>query len=190
MNLPMASSSDGLMLLRGVSDRPDMRGTSMHIFKEIRMKVRFAGLLGLVGCLALVLSSVQAQDVKSGPEKKIAGAFDVKAITGEVAGKTLCYVCKYNGEQRPGVVLIFSQKADENIAKMIKAVDAVQKNNAKLGTVLVGVGGVAAADLEKLQSTHKLTTPLTVAVDAEGPKASNLNKDAAVTVLVYGQGGN
>ena len=72
---------------------------------------------------------------------------------------------------------------------MVKAVDEVQKNNAKLGTVLVGVSGVAAADLEKLQTTHKLTTPLTVAEDKDGPSKYNLNKEAAVTVLVYKQGG-
>jgi hypothetical protein len=86
-------------------------------------------------------------------------------------------------------VLVFSQKADENVANVIKAVDQVQKNNAKLGTVLVGVSGVEAADLEKLQDTHKLTTPLTIAVDKNGPKAYKLNEEAAVTVLVYKKGG-
>jgi len=86
-------------------------------------------------------------------------------------------------------VLVFSQKADDNVASVIKAVDQVQKNNAKLGTVLVGVSGVEAADLEKLQDTNKLTTPLTIAVDKDGPKAWKLNKEAAVTVLVYKRGG-
>jgi hypothetical protein len=86
-------------------------------------------------------------------------------------------------------VLIFSQKADENLASLVKAVDAVQKNNEKLGTVFVGVSGVEAADLEKLQDTHKLTTPLTIAVDKDGPKGYKLNKDAAVTVMVYKAGG-
>ena len=86
-------------------------------------------------------------------------------------------------------MVIFSQKADENVANVVKAVDQVQKNNEKLGTVLVGVSGVEAADLEKLQETHKLTTPLTIAVNKDGPKAYKLNKDAAVTVLVYKKGG-
>jgi len=86
-------------------------------------------------------------------------------------------------------VLIFSQKADDNLASLVKAIDAVQKNNDKLGTVVVGVSGVEAADLEKLQDVHKLTTPLTIAVDKDGPKAYKLNKEAAVTVLVYRQGG-
>ncbi|MCS6864192.1 MAG: hypothetical protein RMJ56_10285 [Gemmataceae bacterium] len=87
------------------------------------------------------------------------------------------------------MVLIFTQKADENLASLVKAVDEVQKNNAKLGTVVVGVSGVAPADFEKLQDTHKLTTPLTIAEDADGPPKYSLNKEAAVTVVIYKKGG-
>jgi hypothetical protein len=139
--------------------------------------------------LGLSFNGANADELKSGPGEKIGGPFQVKAITGEKAGTTLCYVCKYNGESRPAVVLIFTQKADENLVKVVKAVDEVQKTNDKLGTVVVGVGGVEAADFEKLQTTHKLTTPLTVAEDKDGPKAYKLNKDAAMTVLVYEKGG-
>ena len=139
--------------------------------------------------LSVCLGTVRAEEVKSGPVGKIGGAFQVKAITGDKQGTQLCYVCKFGAEERPAVVLIFTQKADENIAKIVKSVDAVQKSNEKLGTVVVGVGGVEASDLEKLQSTHKLTTPLTVAVDKDGPAAYKLNKEAVVTVLVYKKGG-
>jgi hypothetical protein len=149
------------------------------------MRVLFT--LGLA--LALAVSGARADELKSGPDKKIGGAFQVKAITGEKAGQTLCYVCKYGGEERPAVVLIFTQKADDNLVTVVKAVDGVQKNNEKLGTVVVGVSGVAAADFEKIQTTHKLTTPLTVAEDKDGPEKYTLNKDAAVTVLVYKKGG-
>ena len=145
--------------------------------------------LAIAVVLGLAAGSVGADDIKSGPGKKIGGAFNVKAITGEKAGETLCYVCKFNGEARPAVVLIFTQKADENLVKVVKSVDEVQKGNTKLGTVVVGVGGVQGSDFEKLQSTHKLTTPLTVAEDKDGPAKYNLNKDAAVTVLVYKKGG-
>lgn len=147
--------------------------------------IRF--LLGLA--LVVGVTSARAEDLKSGPDGKIGGAFDVKAITGDKAGKTLCYVCQYGAEARPAVVLIFTQKADENLATLVKSVDEVQKNNAKLGTVVVGVSGVAASDFEKLQTTHKLTTPLTVAEEKDGPAKYKLNKDAAVTVLVYKKGG-
>ena len=147
-------------------------------------------MLSLAAVVGLALTGARADDVKSGPDnKKIGGAFNVKAFTGEKAGETLCYVCKYSAEQRPAVVLIFTQKADENVAKLVQSVDAVQKTNAKLGTCLVGVGGVTGSDLEKLQTTHKLTTPLTVAEDKDGPSKYDLSKDAAVTVLVYKAGG-
>jgi hypothetical protein len=146
-------------------------------------------LLALAVVAGLSLGVVRADDLKSGPSGRIGGAFQVKAITGEKAGDSLCYVCKYNAESRPAVVLVFTQKADDELAKVVKAVDEVQKANAKLGTVVVGVSGVQAADFEKLQNTHKLTTPLTVAEDKDGPAKYNLNKDAAVTVLVYKQGG-
>jgi hypothetical protein len=86
------------------------------------------------------------------------------------------------------VVLIFTQKADDNLASLVKAVDEVQKSNEKLGTVVVGVSGVSGSDLEKLQDTHKLTTPLAVAVDTDGPPRYKLNKDAVVTIIVYKNG--
>lgn len=142
-----------------------------------------------VAALALTVTAVQADDLKSGPGSKIGGPFQVKAITGEKKGDTLCYVCKYGAESRPAVVLIFTQKADDNLVSLVKAVDEVQKTNAKLGTVVVGVNGVQAADFEKIQSTNKLTTPLTIAEDTAGPSKYKLNKDAAVTVLVYKKGG-
>ena len=151
--------------------------------------MRLFSTLALGAVLSLGLSFVSADELKSGPDKKIAGPFDVKAITGEKAGKTLCYVCKFGGEARPAVVLIFTQKADDNLVAVVKAVDEVQKTNDKLGTVVVGVSGVEAADFEKIQTTHKLTTPLTVAEEKDGPSKYNLNKDAAVTVLVYKKGG-
>jgi hypothetical protein len=145
--------------------------------------------LALALALGVVVTGASADDLKSGPGDKISGPFNVKAITGAKSGDTFCYVCKFGAEARPGVVLIFTQKADDNLAKLVKAVDEVQKANAKLGTVVVGVGGVAESDLEKLQNTHKLTTALTVASDKDGPPAYKLNKDAAVTVLVYKEGG-
>src|SRR5436309_13195744 len=118
--------------------------------------MRLLSLAAVALTLGLAFNGAQAEDVKSGPDKKIGGAFQVKAITGEKAGDTLCYVCKYNGESRPAVVLIFTQKADDNAVKIVKAVDEVQKGNKDLGTVVVGVGGVEAADCEKLQTTHTL----------------------------------
>ena len=87
------------------------------------------------------------------------------------------------------MVVIFTQKADDNLAGLVKAIDEVQTKNADLGTVVVGVSGVKPADFEKLQTTHKLTTPLTIAEDKDGPGRYKLNKEAVVTVIVYREGG-
>lgn len=47
----------------------------------------------LTGLAALALAvSARADDLKSGPEKRSGGSFQVKAITGANKGKTLCYV--------------------------------------------------------------------------------------------------
>jgi hypothetical protein len=45
-----------------------------------------------LAAIVLSLSAVRADDLKSGPEKRIGGSFDVKAVTGANKGKTLCYV--------------------------------------------------------------------------------------------------
>jgi hypothetical protein len=42
--------------------------------------------------LGLVVAGVHADDLKSGPEKKIGGSFTVKAFSGDNKGKELCYV--------------------------------------------------------------------------------------------------
>jgi hypothetical protein len=47
---------------------------------------------GLALLAVLTLPTLRGDELKSGPEKKIGGSFTVKAITGENAGKSLCYV--------------------------------------------------------------------------------------------------
>jgi hypothetical protein len=45
-----------------------------------------------VAAIVLSLSAARADELKSGPEKKIGGSFQVKAITGGNKGESLCYV--------------------------------------------------------------------------------------------------
>ena len=54
------------------------------------MKMRLVGsLVAAVTCTVMLHTAIMADDVKSG---KRGGAFNVKAITGDQKGKTLCYV--------------------------------------------------------------------------------------------------
>lgn len=55
------------------------------------MTARLRVPLILLAGLAFAATGVQA-DVESGLKDKTAGAFNVKAITGDNKGKTLCYV--------------------------------------------------------------------------------------------------
>jgi hypothetical protein len=54
------------------------------------MNVRLGAIL-LVASLAAAGTGF-AEDVKSGPQDRIGGPFDIKAITGASAGKEFCYV--------------------------------------------------------------------------------------------------
>ena len=58
--------------------------------EEFEMSVTRGLALALV--VGLSGSMAYAEELKSGLDKKTAGAFDVKAFTGENKGKTLCYV--------------------------------------------------------------------------------------------------
>jgi hypothetical protein len=48
--------------------------------------------LGVAAIIVSLSASIRADELKSGPEKKIGGPFQVKAITGDNKGKTLCYI--------------------------------------------------------------------------------------------------
>jgi hypothetical protein len=45
-----------------------------------------------LAAIVLSLSAVRADELQSGPDKKIGGPFDIKAVTGDGKGKTFCYV--------------------------------------------------------------------------------------------------
>ncbi len=66
------------------------------VFKEpLEERIMRVCGMGFVLVAGLALSAVRAEDaIKSGPDtgKKIGGAFDVKAFTGDQKGKKLCYV--------------------------------------------------------------------------------------------------
>jgi hypothetical protein len=58
--------------------------------KESLMRVLWG--VGLALAAALPQSAAGADELKSGPEKKIGGPFHVKAVTGDNAGKSLGYI--------------------------------------------------------------------------------------------------
>src|SRR4051812_32909224 len=80
----------GLTRLRNRLDNVEGSVLKVSGVEESIMKVRFASCAVLLGCLALL--PTWAEEKKEPAKKRIGGAFQVKAITGENKGKTLCYV--------------------------------------------------------------------------------------------------
>lgn len=144
----------------------------------------------LFGLAAAVAAPAVASDIKSGLQVGDGpGAFNVTDITGPNAGEKLCYRCQYGA--RP-VVSIFVRKMDENVAKLVKEVDAVVAKNsddkkmAAFVTVLTDDPDAQEASLKKVAEEKKIQyTPLTVFENAVGPKSYKLNEKANVTVMMW-----
>lgn len=148
-------------------------------------------------CAGGLLSSAQgfAADVamrerlKSGPEVGAAvHAFFVRAVTGPLRNRSVCYVCR-NGD-RP-VVMVFFQGVDPNAVKFMKMIDrmtdAGRVNGARsFGVLVTDNSGVVVPTLQTLAFDGKIEMPLTAATTAiAGPSSHSLNPDAATTVVLY-----
>ncbi|MCP4787417.1 MAG: hypothetical protein GY903_19305 [Fuerstiella sp.] len=137
----------------------------------------------------LVSRTTFAADIRSGLQVgAFPGAFNVADVTGPSAGEKLCYRCRYGA--RP-VVSIFTRKLDNNVAKLIKEVDAVVGKNrdsrmAAFVVLLTDDPDAHQATLKKAADTHGIKhTPLTVFENSDGPGKYRINKDADVTVLMW-----
>lgn len=143
------------------------------------------------GLAAAVVAPAIASDIKSGLQVGDGrpGAFNVTDITGPNAGEKLCYRCQYG--DRP-VVSIFVHKMDENVAKLVKEIDAVVAKNsedkkmAAFVTVLTDDPDAQESTLKKVAEEQKIQhTPLTVFENAVGPKSYKLSEKANITVMMW-----
>lgn len=114
--------------------------------------------------------------------------FYVRAVTGPLKGKSVCYVCR-NGD-RP-VVMVLARQIDPELRKLLKELDDVVDSHRAVGLRCFGVfvgpdGRHLSPEIQTLSFDDKLDLPLTVAVAAaEGPTGQKLNPGAAVTVVLY-----
>lgn len=114
--------------------------------------------------------------------------FYVRAITGPLKGKSVCYVCR-NGD-RP-VVMVLARQIDPDLRKLLKQLDGTVDARRAVGLRCFGVfvgseGRPLAPDIQTLAFDEKLDLPLTLAVtSSEGPAGQKLHPDAAVTVVLY-----
>lgn len=148
---------------------------------------RFALVCGALA--ALSFSVAFAEELKSGlAVGDSPGAFNVNDVTGPSKGTSLCYRCQYGN--RP-VVAVFARDVNDDLAKVIKDVDAlVEKNKAKdMKAFVVVLSEDAEAVAPKLEALAKKegikNVPLTTFDGASGPEDYNISKDAFVTVLMW-----
>ena len=160
--------------------------------------MRIRSTLALSVVVALSASLALAAEFKSGPQagEKL-GAFQVVKAAGNPNdgvedGKQLCYRCKLGN--RP-VVMVFSRNPDQNLAKLVKELDAVvAKNSEKQMASFVNLLG---SDAEALKTSAKAfmdkanVQNVAIVVPADqpnGPTDYKIDPQADVTVLIYKDG--
>ena len=115
-------------------------------------------------------------------------SFYVRAITGPLAGKSVCYVCR-NG-LRPSVLVITRDLEPETV-RLIKQLDgAVNQHRADgLRCFVVLISDSISRDSPKLQTiafNEKLDLPLTIAAEAAVDQTALLMPpDATLQVTLY-----
>lgn len=112
----------------------------------------------------------------------------MRAITGPLRTKSVCYVCR-NGD-RP-VVMLLVRKVTPELTGLLKKIDeAVDANRAaglrSFGVFLSQDSRTLAPQLQTLAFDAEINLPLTIAAaPADGPGGEATHPDAAVTVLLY-----
>jgi len=127
--------------------------------------------------------------LKSGPSiGSEVSSFYVRAVTGPLAGKSVCYVCR-NGD-RP-VVMVFLRELGADTTRLLKRLDkTVNEHRADgLRCFVVLLSESAQKDAARLQTLafdEKLDLPLTLAGESmAGANLTNVAPSAAVTVVLY-----
>ena len=115
-------------------------------------------------------------------------SFYVRAVTGPLRNKSVCYVCR-NGN-RPCVMVIF-RDLEPGLTELLKQIDKVVDRNRAVGLRSFGVliskqPAKAISRLQTLAFDRKITLPLTVTTDAVStPSCQKIHPQAAVTVVLY-----
>ncbi len=142
----------------------------------------------LLAALLVVTGSFAEETVKSGPQvgQEVPGPFHPLNVTGEQAGKKNCLYCANGGNP---VAVVFAREVSPDLGALLKKLDQATAKNASafMGSYAVfcsdkdGLEG-QLKELAKKQSLKKLVLSID---NPAGPKAYNISKDAAVTVLLY-----
>lgn len=142
----------------------------------------------VIACGVLIGGEPVAQLVSGRAVGDRVPQFFVRAVTGPLMNRSVCYVCR-NGD-RP-VVMVFLRDVVEGVPALLKELDRYVDEHRAVGLRGFGVlltenPKTAISKLQTLAFDHQLSLPLTLAsTQLDAPSSQNLNPDAAVTVVLY-----
>lgn len=142
----------------------------------------------VIACGVLIGGEPVAQLVSGRAVGERVPQFFVRAVTGPLMNKSVCYVCR-NGD-RP-VVMVLMRDVVEGMPALLKELDrCVDQHRAVglrgFGVLLTENQRSAISRLQTLAFDNQLSLPLTVAsTQLDAPSSQNLHPDAAVTVVLY-----
>lgn len=134
---------------------------------------------------AAVVKSLGTTTAQVGDE---VASFYVRAVTGPLAGKSVCYVCRHG--DRP-VVMVLVRNLGTDVAALLKELDGcVNRHRADglrcFAVLVTGTPQREAPRLQTLSFDEKLELPLTLAGEAlADATALNIESDAAITAILY-----
>ncbi|MBX3451085.1 MAG: hypothetical protein KF777_16085 [Planctomycetaceae bacterium] len=143
-------------------------------------------LAGLVmGFIALISAQELQADEDDRPTIR---SFYVRAVTGPLRGKSVCYVCRHG--DRPVVIVLMREITPGSRALLKELNQLVDENRAeglKAFAVLVSANSVqAAADLQTVGFVDRLELPLTTAGEAiTSAEALDFPASERVGVILY-----
>lgn len=152
--------------------------------------MKFLSILATLVAGMLVANRASAEDLKSGLQvgERIPAAFHPFNINGPEAGKKSCLVC------RAGIcptAMIFAREPDANLIQLIKQLDKAAVANKAIEMYAFVVFCTDDKDLEgklKAIAEKESLKELVLATDnPAGPKGYKLDKEAAVTVVLYNE---
>lgn len=159
---------------------------SCLVFLETEMAWLLSQLALLAACGFAALEPETVSAIQTGfqPGERIP-TFYVRAITGSLANKSVCYVCR-NGD-RP-VVILLARDISPELGRLARGIDEVVDSQRAAGLrafgvfATVGDGRDLAAKVQTFGFDEKLSLPLTITT---APPASCRIPDTGVTVILY-----
>jgi hypothetical protein len=115
-------------------------------------------------------------------------SFYVRAVTGPLAGKSVCYVCRHG--DRPVVMVLLRELGADATALLNELNQTVDRHRAEglrcFAVLVTGTPQREAPRLQTLAFDEKLDLPLTLASEAVAAEAAlNVDSEAAITVVLY-----